>query len=521
MILKCRYLYIILIFSIIFTVSCGINTSGISEIEIVNPTSGEKSIITNDSETSKAIVDAINKKEKINFDISLLFAYEIYIKQDSKSDGYIMSFDIDNQNVYLSKDDVVFKVKDNIAKELLLNESFSFVYVYDSINKVHLYNKGNLTNPNIQYEWNYKNINEEFKSKSGTLYEGNENIKINKNDKFDIKFDVYPDTQITKVYFEGNVIHAGKSILEAINSIQNDGEYYIESEFRWNQKNNSAYGKQTISFMAEIDNPADFSIISKENYPGNILILSVNNLNENETVTIKTNAVKTEIEIYPYKDKYMSILPLDLYLIPNDYEISAIFNEGKETEYTQSKVLNIKKREFKTQYLTVSEELNSSNNDDKAIKEFAQYVKPARTESVPEKLWEGQFIMPIEGKLTTDFAEIRYINNEASSSRHSGIDLAAQTGTEVKAPNNGKVKLAMNGLLSTGNTLVIDHGMGLFTSYYHLDTIAVKEGDVVEKGSVIGTVGTTGFSTGPHLHYAVSIFNTYVNTYQTLSGIFD
>jgi murein DD-endopeptidase MepM/ murein hydrolase activator NlpD len=129
--------------------------------------------------------------------------------------------------------------------------------------------------------------------------------------------------------------------------------------------------------------------------------------------------------------------------------------------------------------------------------------------------------MPIEGRLTTDFAEIRYVNNEISSSRHSGIDLAAPTGTEVKAPNNGKVTLAMNDLLSTGNTLVIDHGMGLFTSYYHLDTITVKVGDVVEKGSIVGTVGTTGFSTGPHLHYAVSIYNSYVNTYQILNGIFD
>jgi len=79
----------------------------------------------------------------------------------------------------------------------------------------------------------------------------------------------------------------------------------------------------------------------------------------------------------------------------------------------------------------------------------------------------------------------------------------------------------MEGLLSPGNTVVIDHGLGLFTSYYHLDTISVKKGDEVKKGDIIGTVGTTGFSTGPHLHYAVSIYNIYVNPYQTLSGIID
>jgi len=517
--LKIRFLLIIIL--ILFIVSCGINTSDISEIEIVNTISGEKNNVTNDSETAKDIIKAINKKEKVSFDTTSLFSYEIYVKQDSKSDGYIMSFDVKNQKVYLSKDDIVYVVKDNVAKDLLLNESFAFAYVYDSINKISLYNNGEINIPNVQYEWNYKNINDDLKSKIGTLSEGNENITIKKNDKFDVKFDVKPDTQISRVYLDGNVIYTGKNITDAINSIQNDGEYFIESEFRWNQKNDAAYGKQTMNFMANIDNPADFTIISKENYPGNILIISVDNLNKDETVNLKTNAIKAEINIYPYNEKFMSILPLDLNLIPNDYEISAVFNEGTTTEYIQTKILSVKKKEFKTQYLTVSEELNNSNNDYKSIQEFAQYVKPARTESVPKKLWEGQFIMPIEGRLTTDFAEIRYVNNEMSSSRHSGIDLAAPTGTEVKAPNNGKVTLAMNDLLSTGNTLVIDHGMGLFTSYYHLDTIAVKVGDVVEKGSVVGTVGTTGFSTGPHLHYAVSIYNSYVNTYQILSGIFD
>ena len=129
--------------------------------------------------------------------------------------------------------------------------------------------------------------------------------------------------------------------------------------------------------------------------------------------------------------------------------------------------------------------------------------------------------MPVECELTTDFAEIRFVNNEQSSSRHSGLDLAAPLGTEVKAPNNGIVTFSMEGLLSPGNTVVIDHGMGLFTSYYHLDNLNVEQGKKVKKGEKIGTVGTTGFSTGPHLHYAVSIYNTYVNPYQPLSGIID
>nr|WP_312576764.1 M23 family metallopeptidase [Sedimentibacter sp.] len=516
-----RNRHLLLIISIIFLVSCGINTSGITEIEIVNPATGERNTVMNNTETAKVIEGAIKKNEKVDVNISNLISFEIYVNSDSKRDGYIMSFDIESDNVYLSKDSNVYKIKESIAKDLIADNNFSYVYISKLMKKIHIYNKGKLINPTIQYDWNYKNINEEFVSKSGTLQESSEKIIVNKDGKFDVKFDVDPDTQITRVYSKGDVIYTSKSILDAINSIQYDGEYLIESEFRWNQKDNSSYGSQTVSFMAQIDNPADFTIITKENYPGNILIISIDNINEDETVKLVTDAVKDKIDVFPYKDKYMSILPIDLYAKSGDYEVNAIFNEGKPSEYKKTKILNIKNKEFKVQHLTVSEDLNNSNNDYNAIQEFAQYVKPARTNSSPEKLWDGQFIMPIEGKLTTDFAEIRYVNDELSSSRHSGIDLAAPTGTEVKAPNNGKVTLAMKGLLSTGNTLVIDHGMGLFTSYYHLDTIAVEVGDVVEKGSIIGTVGTTGFSTGPHLHYAVSIYNTYVNTYQILNGIFD
>ncbi|HQB64223.1 MAG TPA: M23 family metallopeptidase, partial [Sedimentibacter sp.] len=206
---------------------------------------------------------------------------------------------------------------------------------------------------------------------------------------------------------------------------------------------------------------------------------------------------------------------------PGDYLVTAVVNEGSEREYMLEKTLTVGNKSFKTQYLTVSEEMNETNNDNTAIYEFAQLVKPARTDSAKEKLWEGTFVMPVEGELTTDFAEIRYVNNEPSASRHSGLDLAAPKGTPVIAPNNGRVTFAMEGLLSPGNTIVIDHGMGLFTSYYHLNTIGVEKGDQVKKGDTIGTVGTTGFSTGPHLHYAVSIYNTYVNPYQTLSGIID
>lgn len=266
--------------------------------------------------------------------------------------------------------------------------------------------------------------------------------------------------------------------------------------------------------------PGDFTIMSKENFPGNILVLEIEKLNGDVPVSIGTDAVKTKAEVIKYGDRYIALLPIDLYARVGDHDLSVTFSQGEADAYKITKNFAVKSKTFETQYLIVSQSLNQSNSD-KSDLEFVQVVKPARTISDTNKLWKGKFIMPIVGRLTTDFAEIRYVNKEVSSSRHSGLDLAAPRGTAIKAPNNGKVTLAASNLLSTGNTIVMDHGMGLFTSYYHLDAMTVKVGDVVSKGDVIGRVGTTGYSTGSHLHYAVSLYNTYVNPYQPLAGIID
>ena len=279
------------------------------------------------------------------------------------------------------------------------------------------------------------------------------------------------------------------------------------------------HGKTPSIVVCLESHPGDFTINTEENYPGNILALKIDKQKEEDTVRIYTDAVKAEEKVFKHGNDYIALLPIDLYAATGDHGLTVTFNPGKDDEYSITRNFVVNSKTFKIQYLVVSESLNQSNRNDEANKEFVEVVKPARAISVSQKLWEGEFIMPTSGRLTTDFAQIRFVNNEISSSRHSGIDIAAPSGTAVVAPNRGNVTLAAPGLLSTGNTIVIDHGMGLFTSYYHLHTMNVSVGDTVSKGNVIGTVGSTGFSTGPHLHYAVSIYNTYVNPYQPLAGI--
>lgn len=514
----------IFIFILVLLLTACSSFSDLTEIEAINLHNGESTLISMDTEDAQIILEAINKKNKSDISPSS-WDYELILKKDSGSEAYKLFFDLEKEDLYLSQDDQVYKLRDKWAESMFVAQVFSYIYTAETIPASYVDIGGRIFSPEIEYNWNSKNIGGHFVNNSGIVkgQDGKDSaIAVLQGDPVSINHDREADSQIIKVYDQDSLIASGTNFQDVLAKIKDDGEYRIECQSQWRLKENSSfYGKQVLKFNLLIDNPASINILSKENYPGSILLIAIDNLNQDESIKLTTEAVKIENENYGYKGKDYFLFPIDLYTKPGDYTVTALVNQGKSDEYMIEEILTVENKSFKTQYLTVSEDMNQTHNDNTAIYEFAQLVKPARTESTSEKLWEGPFIIPVEGRLTTDFAEIRYVNNEPSSSRHSGLDLAAPTGTPILAPNNGIVTFAMEGLLSPGSTVVIDHGMGLFTSYYHLNSIDVEVGDYVEKGEVIGSVGSTGFSTGPHLHYSVSIYNTYVNPYETLSGIID
>lgn len=120
-----------------------------------------------------------------------------------------------------------------------------------------------------------------------------------------------------------------------------------------------------------------------------------------------------------------------------------------------------------------------------------------------ERYWREGFLLPVQGRITTRFGMGRVLNGKPRSP-HSGVDIAGKKGTPVKGANGGKVLLADDFFLS-GKTIVVDHGWGVSTVYAHLDRIDVREGQEVKRGQVLGTVGSTGRATGPHLHFGAFI----------------
>ncbi|MBR0518208.1 M23 family metallopeptidase [bacterium] len=125
-----------------------------------------------------------------------------------------------------------------------------------------------------------------------------------------------------------------------------------------------------------------------------------------------------------------------------------------------------------------------------------------------------QFVKPVQGRTSTGYGLRRYYNDDPEPEFHKGIDIASWNGCNVVAPQNAVVVMAKENLILHGNVIVLDHGRGVGSLYLHLGSISVKEGQYVKQGQVIGTIGSSGASTGPHLHWATYSHGVPVNPWQ-------
>jgi murein DD-endopeptidase MepM/ murein hydrolase activator NlpD len=160
--------------------------------------------------------------------------------------------------------------------------------------------------------------------------------------------------------------------------------------------------------------------------------------------------------------------------------------------------------------LTVEKKFTEPNPDQETqIAEGIKIKQDYLSRVTPEREWDGTFAAPVEASTSDAYGSQRIFNGVAQRP-HFGLDYRVHTGTPVAAMNSGTVLLARF-LYFEGNCVVIDHGQGLLTLYFHLSEFKVKEGEAVERGQEIGLSGGTGRATGPHLHVAVRWQGTYLD----------
>jgi lysostaphin len=140
----------------------------------------------------------------------------------------------------------------------------------------------------------------------------------------------------------------------------------------------------------------------------------------------------------------------------------------------------------------------------------------------PEKMWDGKFIAPNKGRKSTPYGVRRYYNGVfANDYYHRGLDYAGGYGSPVIAPAGGKVALVgyeKKGFRVHGNVVGVDHGQGVVSIFMHLSKINVQEGQTIKPGDVIGSIGSTGASTGPHLHWGLYVNGISVEPLQWLNS---
>lgn len=214
--------------------------------------------------------------------------------------------------------------------------------------------------------------------------------------------------------------------------------------------------------------------------------------------------------------KSFAFIGLDLGLQPGVHVMKIYIRKMDDQWENIQKEIPVAAKEFPVKKLWVDERfVTPPPSALERIKIEAEIIKIAYSVTAPRWLGEGKFIIPSSDEVVPNFGERRVYNNKPRS-LHSGVDISSPLGTPVRASNSGRVVLARD-LYFAGKTVIIDHGLGLFTLYCHFSRIMVTRGEFVRKGAVIGEVGATGRVTGPHLHWGIKLLGSRIDPFSLLS----
>ena len=214
------------------------------------------------------------------------------------------------------------------------------------------------------------------------------------------------------------------------------------------------------------------------------------------------------------QDVRRALLGVDLEKPAGKYELKVTGETSSGKKIACSGIVKVQKGRFAVERLQVEKEFVEPNPEQiKRADEERKKLREIFDAVTPERLWTGKFRVPLDGVTSgKNFGRRRVLNGQPGSP-HSGLDFPAVTGTPVHAAQRGRVALAEE-LFFSGNTVVVDHGLGIYTFYGHLSEMDVKVGDTLESAQVLGKVGATGRVTGPHLHWGLTVERARVNPLQ-------
>jgi murein DD-endopeptidase MepM/ murein hydrolase activator NlpD len=257
--------------------------------------------------------------------------------------------------------------------------------------------------------------------------------------------------------------------------------------------------------------PIRVSAESRSLAPGELVVLSIAGPAAGERV--QARAFDRDVAVYTSDNgEWRALVGIDLDVKPGTYPVTVDAGSAQHAVYD----LVVGRRVFPTRRLTVDPAfVTPPPSEQERIASEARLLERLWAAPPGARHWTDPFVRPVPQPATSAFGT-RSIFNGQPRSAHGGADFLSPTGTPVAAPNAGRAAIARE-LYFSGNTVVIDHGLGMFSMLAHLSAIDVREGDLVDRGQVVGRVGATGRVTGPHLHWAVRVGGARVDPLSLLA----
>lgn len=285
------------------------------------------------------------------------------------------------------------------------------------------------------------------------------------------------------------------------------GSYDCALQLTAEKKPGKAYGTLTYSFIADVAEAPKLTLSAEKAPQGSLLALEVSGL-LGETAPTGTCELGP-VRFYEKSGAYIAYIPVSYNREVGEYTIEVTGEGFQKTASVQV---------VSGDFARVSAPASAPTQQESA--QFRNSIWPLYDTADTALYAAGKFLQPVVGETLTPYGARLYVGTSYAG-RHSGVDIAASAGTPVACPAAGRV--VFSGFLGlTGNTVVVEHGLGLKSYYFYLNDLYVSQGETVEAGKQLGTVGTTGRwsedAAVPHLHYEVKIGNQSIDPDQLENG---
>lgn len=289
------------------------------------------------------------------------------------------------------------------------------------------------------------------------------------------------------------------------------GDMHTRRIVSWASLLAALVGPMAIPLLAGASSGIDIQTRARALGPGELVVVDL-------TLDADANAVRIRLfdrETSAYRlgaRQWQALLGVDLDQPAGDYVLTASTDGGA----TGERPLTVMPRTFAVRTLRVNPDfVNPPTSVRARIQEESRFLQALYDNPAPARLWDGPFRRPVPHQANSRFG-VRSVFNGEMRSPHAGTDFLSPAGTPIRAPNAGRV-VAARDLYFSGRTVIIDHGLGLFSQLAHMSRIDAAEGDSVKAGQVVGLVGATGRVTGAHLHWGLRVGTARVDALSLLA----